>query len=277
MVVKPSGIVTLLTDFGLQDPYVGVMKGVILSVNPAVRIIDISHHVTPGAISQAAQILQETYPYFPDGTVHVAVVDPRVGTDRRAIVAVAQSHLFVGPDNGIFSPLIEACQESAIIHLSETRYFLPHVSDTFHGRDIFAPVAGHLSQGADPFNMGPVIYDPIHLRYPAPYRKGGSLYGQVVQVDHFGNLITNIHRGDIEEFSGGSIPLVRIGDMRIEGIRKTYAQTEAGEFLALFGSSGYLEIAVNRGRAADRTGLDPAEMIGREVEVNRMGEDGNQS
>jgi S-adenosylmethionine hydrolase len=269
-------MVTLLTDFGLEDPYVSMMKGVILSVNHAACIIDISHHVTPGGVAQAAQILHETYLYFPDGTVHVAVVDPGVGTDRRAIVLVTRSHFFVGPDNGIFSPIVDACQEAQVIHLSESRYFLQPVSDTFHGRDIFAPVAGHLSQGVDPFDMGPVVYDPIHLKFPAPYRKEGSLYGQIVQVDHFGNLITNIRRGELEEFSGGSILIVHIGDLRIEGIRRAYAQTAAGKALALFGSSDYLEIAVNRGRAADRTGLDPAEIVGMEVEVSRMGE-GHQS
>lgn len=270
-------MVTLLTDFGLEDPYVGMMKGAILSVNPAARIIDISHHVTPGAISRAAQILQETYTYFPDGTIHVAVVDPGVGTDRRAIVLVARYHFFVGPDNGIFSPIMASCQEAEVIHLSKTRYFLQHISNTFHGRDIFAPVAGHLSQGVDPFDMGPVIYDPIRLKFPLPYRKGGSLYGRIVQVDHFGNLITNIQRGELEEFLGGGIPLVRIGDQRIEGIQSTYAQTAAGEALTLFGSSGYLEIAVNRGRASDCTGLDPAKMIGREVEVSRTGVDEHHS
>jgi len=276
MDVNPSGVVTLLTDFGLEDPYVCMMKGVILSVNPVARIIDISHHVTPGAISQAARMLQETYPYFPDGTIHVAVVDPGVGTDRRAIVLLARSHLFVGPDNGIFSPIMEECQ-ALVIHLSKARYFLQHVSDTFHGRDIFAPVAGHLSLGVDPLHMGPIIYDPVYLKFPAPYRKGGSLYGRVVQVDHFGNLITNIRRKDIEEFSEGSIMSVRLGGLRIEGIRRTYAQTAPGAILALFGSSGCLEIAVNRGRVADRTGLDPAEMIGREVEVTRTGADAHQS
>jgi len=277
MDVNPSGVITLLSDFGLEDPYVCMMKGVILSVNPAARIIDISHHVTPGAISQAARMLQETYPYFPDGTIHVAVVDPGVGTDRRAIVLVARSHLFVGPDNGIFSPIMEECQEALVIRLSKARYFLRHVSDTFHGRDIFAPAAGHLSLGVDPLHMGPIIYDPVHLKFPAPYRKGGSLYGRVVQVDHFGNLITNIRRTDIEEFSEGRIMIVRLGELRIEGIRRTYAQTAPGAILALFGGSGYLEIAVNRGRVADRTGLDPAEVIGREVEVTRTGADAHQS
>lgn len=274
--MNPSGIVTLLTDFGLEDPYVGMMKAVILSVNPAARIIDISHHVTPGAVSQAAQILGETYPYFPEGTVHVAVVDPGVGTDRRPILAIAQSHLFVGPDNGIFSPIIEACQGAEVIHLSQTRYFLQHVSDTFHGRDIFAPVAGHLSQGVNPLDMGPVIYDPIHLKFPAPYREGAFLYGRIVKVDHFGNLITNIRRADIDGFSGGCLLLICLGDLCIEGIRRTYSQAPAGDALALFGSSGYLEIAVNRGRAVDGTGLDRAEIIGREVEVSRFKE-GRQS
>jgi len=277
MGVNPSGVVTLLTDFGLEDPYVCMMKGVILSVNPAARIIDISHHVMPGAISQAAQMLQETYAYFPDGTVHVTVVDPGVGTDRRPIVLLARSHFFVGPDNGAFSPIMEACREAEVIHLSKTRYFLQRISDTFHGRDIFAPVAGHLSRGVDPFDMGPVIYDPIHLKFPAAYRKEGSLYGQIVQVDHFGNLITNIRRGDIEGSVGRSVPLVRIGDLRIKGIQRTYAQTGAGEILALFGSSDYLEIAVNGGRAVDRTGRDPAVIVGAEVEVSRIGEDEDHS
>lgn len=271
MGVKPSGVVTLLTDFGLEDSYVCMMKGVILSVNPEARIIDISHHVTPGSVSQAAQMLQEAYPYFPNRTIHVAVVDPGVGTARRAIVLLARSHLFVGPDNGIFSPIMETCQDAEVIHLSRTRYFLQHVSDTFHGRDVFAPVAGHLSQGVDPLDMGPVIYDPIHLKFPAPYTKEGSLYGRIVRVDHFGNLITNIRRTDMEDFSKGGSLIVRTGGLRIEGIRKTYAQTAAGEILALFGSSGYLEIAVNRGRAAGRTGIDPSEIIGREVEVSRTG------
>ncbi len=271
MGVKPSGMVTLLTDFGLEDPYVGMMKGVILSVNPAARIIDISHHVEAGAIPQAAHILQEAYPYFPEGTVHVTVVDPGVGTNRRAILLVTRTHLFVGPDNGIFWPIIEAGHDIKTLHLTETRYFRPDISSTFHGRDVFAPVAGYLSKGVDPFDMGPVIHDPVRLRLPSPFRKGGSLYGRIVRVDHFGNLITNIRRGDIEGFSGGGRPVVRVGDLRIEGISKAYAETAKGEALALFGSSGYLEIAVNSGRAVDRLGLEQADIIGSKVEVGRIG------
>jgi len=270
MGVTPSGMVTLLTDFGLKDPYVGMMKGVILSVNPVARIIDISHHIKPGSIHEAAHILHEAYPYFPEGTVHVTVVDPGVGTDRRAILGVTRSHLFVGPDNGILWPILNAFEDVTIIHLTETRYVLPHVSLTFHGRDIFAPVAGHLTRGVDPFDMGPVIHDPVELKLPAPFRKGDFLYGRIVRVDHFGNLITNIPRREIETFIGDRRPVIRIGDLFIEGLSRTYADASKGEALALFGSSGYLEIAVNSGRAYDRLGPDPAVVLGTEVEVGRI-------
>ena len=266
--MKRSGLITLLTDFGLEDPYVGMMKGVILAVNPDARIIDISHHVKAGSITRAAGIIRETYPYFPEGTVHVAVVDPGVGGKRRAIILQTQSHLFVGPDNGIFWPVINLHQDIEIIHITETKYFLPDVSNTFHGRDIFAPVAAHLSMGADPLEMGPVISDPVKLQLPAPHREGGILYGQVVNVDHFGNLITNIHRKELEGFTGGKTPVIRLGDLIIEGMLKTYAEATPGKVLALIGSSDNLEIAINQGRAADLLSLDEAAIIGLEVEVS---------
>ena len=264
-----SGLITLLTDFGLQDPYVGMMKGVILTVNPDARIIDISHHVKAGSITRAAGMILETYPYFPEGTVHITVVDPGVGSKRRAIILMAQSHLFVGPDNGIFWPIIDLHQDIKIIHITETKYFLPDVSNTFHGRDIFAPVAAHLSKGADPLEMAPTISDPVKLPLHASNQKGGALYGEVVSVDHFGNLITNIHRKEIEGFAGGRALIIWLQDLLIEGMRETYAECGKGEILSLFGSSGYLEIAVNLGRASDLLGLDEAEIIGLEVEVRR--------
>ena len=266
--MKRSGLITLLTDFGLQDPYVGMMKGVMLAVNPDARIIDISHHVKAGSITRAAGIIRETYPYFPEGTVHITVVDPGVGGKRRAIILMAQSHLFVGPDNGIFWPIINLHQDIKIIHITETKYFLADVSDTFHGRDIFAPVAAHLSKGADPFEMGPAISDPVKLQLPAPHQEGGTLYGRVVSVDHFGNLITNIHRKEIEGFAGGGTLVIRLEDLIIEGMRGTYAECGKGEILSLFGSSDYLEIAVNLGRASDRLGLDEGAIIGLGVEVS---------
>jgi len=265
--MKRSGMVTLLTDFGLKDPYVGMMKGVILTVNPAARIIDISHHVKAGAIGQAAHILRETYPYFPKGTVHVTVVDPGVGSKRRAIIVMAQSHLFVGPDNGMFWPIIDLHQNIKIIHITETKYFLRDVSETFHGRDIFAPVAAHLSMGADPFEMGTAISDPVKLQLPAPHQEGNTLYGEIVHVDHFGNLITNIHRKEIERFIGNSRPVIGLGDLIIEGMRRTYAEAIPGEALALIGSSDNLEIAVNLGRADNKLGLDLKRIVGMEVKV----------
>ncbi|MBW1868490.1 MAG: SAM-dependent chlorinase/fluorinase [Deltaproteobacteria bacterium] len=219
--MKRSGLITLLTDFGLEDPYAGMMKGVILAVNPDARIIDISHHIKAGSITRAAGMIRETYPYFPEGTVHVTVVDPGVGGKRRAIILMAQSHLFVGPDNGIFWPIINLHQDIKIIHITETKYFLPDVSNTFHGRDIFAPVAAHLSKGADPLEMGPTISDPVKLPLPASHQKGGTLYGQVVSVDHFGNLITNIHRKEIEEFAGDRTLVIWLQDLLIEGMRGT--------------------------------------------------------
>ncbi len=267
--MKRSGLITLLTDFGLEDPYVGMMKGVILTVNPGARIIDISHHVKAGSITRAAGMIRETYPYFPEGTVHLTVVDPGVGGKRRAIILMAQSHLFVGPDNGIFWPIINLHQDIKIIHITETKFFLPDVSNTFHGRDIFAPVAAHLSKGADPFEMGPAISDPVKLQLPAPHQEGGTLYGEVISVDHFGNLITNIHRKEIEGFAGGRALVIRLEDLLIEGMRGTYTECGKGEILSLFGSSGYLEIAVNLGRASDRLGLDAVEIIGLEVEVSQ--------
>ena len=266
--MKRSGLITLLTDFGLEDPYVGMMKGVILGVNPGARIIDISHHVKAGAIIRAAGMIRETYPYFPEGTVHITVVDPGVGGKRRAIILMTQSHLFVGPDNGIFWPIINLHQDIKIIHLTETKYFLREVSDTFHGRDIFAPVAAHLSKGADPFEMGPAISNPVKLQLPVPHRKRGALYGEVVSVDHFGNLITNIHSKDIEGFAGGRTLVIRLEHLIIEGMRETYAECGKGEILGLFGGSGYLEIAVNLSRASDRLGLDEAEIVGLGVKVS---------
>lgn len=268
--MKTSGIITLTTDFGLRDPYVGVMKGVILSINPEARVIDISHQLKAGFISQASTLVQEAYPFFPEGTVHVVVVDPGVGGDRRPILIKTQNHLFVGPDNGIFWPVIRAHQYAEIIRLTESRYFLPHVSHTFHGRDIFAPVAAHLSRRVDPLEMGPIIKDPVPLDFPAPQRRGDMLLGQVMRVDRFGNLITNIQRKQFERFLGSGRPSIKAGKLAVEGLSKTYGEALAGEALALIGSSDCLEIAVNLGRACDVTGMNSENIIGMEIEVSRV-------
>ena len=267
--MKSSGIITLTTDFGIRDPYVGVMKGVIPSINADARIIDIGHQLKAGFVFQASTLIQEAYPFFPKGTVHVAVVDPGVGGDRRPIVVKTKNHLFVGPDNGIFWPIIRDLPHAEIIHLMENKYFLPHVSHTFHGRDIFAPVAAHLSRGADPLEMGPGITDPVPLDVPSPQQRGDIMTGQVMRVDHFGNLITNIQRKELELFLESRRPVIRAGKLTVEGMSKSYGEALAGEALALIGSSDYLEIAVNLGRACDVTGMNTEGIVGMEIEVSR--------
>ena len=272
--MKTSGIITLTTDFGLQDPYVGIMKGVILSINPEATVIDISHQVGAGFIFQASALIREAYPFFPKGTVHVAVVDPGVGGQRRPILTDIRDHLFVGPDNGLFWPIIRGHQGATIIHVTREKYSLPEISRTFHGRDIFAPVAAHLSCGVDPSEMGPVITDPIQLESPGPFLERDVIRGQVIRVDRFGNLITNIHRKELEGFLGSEAPVIRVGNQTIEGVLKTYNEAGPGEILALIGSSEYLEIAVNLGRVSDYLGLDPKDLpegiLGMEVGVRRV-------
>lgn len=269
--MTPSGIITLTTDFGLKDPYVAMMKGVILSINPDARTVDISHQVRAGSVLQAAFIIRDAYSYFPPGTVHVAVVDPSVGSQRRLLALEAAGHVFVGPDNGIFWPIIQSQSTARIVHLKEEMYFLPRISHTFHGREIFAPVAAHISRGLDLEALGPWIEDPIQLGMPAPYEKGGILYGQVMQVDHFGNVITNIHRRDMESFLGSLTPVVEIGDLVIKTFGTTYADVEEGQTLALINSSERLEVAVNLGRASDYIEVDAGEIIGTVVSVRRSG------
>ncbi len=267
--MKCSGTITLTTDFGLSDPYVGIMKGVILSINPQARVIDISHLIKAGSVLQAAGILQESYTFFPKGSIHVAVVDPGVGTERRLILLETEEYFFVGPDNGIFWPIIAAHPDIEVIHLTKGQYFLPNITHTFHGRDIFAPVAAHLSLGVSPRKMGHPISDPVPLKIPRPQQTGEVLSGQIIRVDHFGNLITNILQKDLDQFSGAARPVIKVGDLVIEGVSKTYADASAGEILAMIGSSDLLEIAVNLGRACDRLDLNSEDIMGTKIVVAR--------
>lgn len=267
--MKPSGIITLTTDFGLKDAYVGVMKGVILSIHPDARPIDLTHRVKAGSVVQASALIQEAYPYFSKGTVHVGVVDPGVGSERRPILVETNDHFFVGPDNGLFWPIINSNQPAKVVHLTEREYYLPQVSDTFHGRDIFAPVAAYLSRGVDPSLMGSPVGDPVQLDLPRPRRREGVLWGQVLRVDHFGNLITNIQRKDMDRYLKSARPTIKIGKLVVEGVHQTYAEAKAGEAMALIGSSGCLEIAVNLGRACKRVGGGTGDLFGMEVAVNR--------
>jgi S-adenosyl-L-methionine hydrolase (adenosine-forming) len=241
-------VITLITDFGLEDPYVGIMKGVILNIQRDCRIVDISHGIASQDILAGALALNSSFRFFPKGTIHVAVVDPGVGSSRRPILAQTEDYFFVGPDNGILSPALEREKELRVYHLIQDRFFLKPMSHTFHGRDVFAPVAGWLSKGTLPCEFGPRIQDFLTLKLPLPKRMGQRVLGTILRIDKFGNLITNLTARDLPE-------PVREYSLRIAGhqIRQhldSYAEAEPKEPFTIFGSSGYLEISVNRGSAA---------------------------
>jgi len=248
--LTPSGIITLTTDFGRRDPYVAMMKGVILSINRDARIVDITHLITAGSVKEGASILADSHRYFPSGTVHVAVVDPGVGGPRRPIALATETHFFVGPDNGLFWPVIQASGQCHVIHLTDKRYWMKDISPTFHGRDIFAPVAAYLSQGVNPFLMGEKIDDPMSLPAPLPRKENNGLAGEIIRIDHFGNLITNITREHLGPFLQSKGLTIRIGGLVLHRVNTTYSDVPEGQALALIGSSDELEIAVNRGNAA---------------------------
>jgi S-adenosylmethionine hydrolase len=268
--MKPSGIITLTTDFGLHDQYVAVMKGIILSINPNAVIVDVTHDIPPGSLLQAAQVINDTVPYFPQGTVHVAVIDPGVGGARLPVAVETNECFFVGPDNGIFWPVTEKLQVTRSVHLTEKKYFLAQISNTFHGRDIFAPVAAYITLGHDIKTMGIEIDTLMKLQIPRPHTENNVLHGQIIRVDNFGNLITNIHQEELERFLESAPVHICIGDMEIHEIRRIYTSVSEGEPLALYGSTCLLEIAVNAGRATDLLGLKASEIVGMDVTVTRI-------
>lgn len=269
LVMRTSGIITLLTDFGVADPYVAMMKGVILSINPKARLVDITHEIPAGAVFPAARMLRETYRFFPPGTIHLGVVDPGVGSDRKPIAAEAGGHGFVGPDNGLFYPILQEAAETRITHLKETRFFLPAVTSTFHGRDVFAPVAAYFSLGIDPDQMGIPMTNPEPMPIPAPRLEEDSLHGQVIHVDHFGNLISNIGSEALYRFLGSSNPSIRLGKVTIRRLSHAYSDVDEGQLLAYINSSNLLEVAVNRGRASEYMGLEKESLVGMVISVTR--------
>ncbi len=235
-----------MSDFGLADPYVGLMKGVILNLNPEVTIVDLCHEVAPQNITQAAFLLKTAWRFFPPETIHVVVVDPGVGSQRRAIILKIKKTFFIAPDNGVLSGVLEESDSFEAVALTNPQYWRHPVSPTFHGRDIFAPVAAHLSLGVPLHNFGEPASDLVTLPLPQPVEEGGVVIGQVIHIDHFGNLITNIKEDKLpkESFS------IDICGYHIKRLSPSYA--EGDEFLALIGSSGNLEIAVRNGNAAKR-------------------------
>jgi S-adenosylmethionine hydrolase len=250
-------LITLSTDFGLNDPYVGVMKGVILGINPQVRLIDLSHALSYHRLSQAAFMLYSATDYFPKGSVHLAVVDPEVGGARRLITFKGGEHYWVGPDNGLLTLVLKKHSPSRIIHITNPSFFLKKLSFTFHGRDILAPVAAHLSLGIPVEEMGPAISDPVLLSIPEPVIGDKEIIGEVLWADHFGNLITNIPQEVLDTSRTHRALTVWVNSEPIPEIFRTYSQGPPGRLMALIGSSGYLEIACNLGRADEQVGFDP--------------------
>ncbi len=250
---KKQSIITLTTDFDLCDGYAGVMKGVIADINPSVRVIDISHKIVPHDVFQAACVINNSYTYFPKGTIHVVVVDPGVGSSRKIICLKTNDYIFLAPDNGVLSFIIEKEKEHSVREVTNRELFLKEISNTFHGRDIFAPVAAHLSKGQDFKDLGESIKKTNKIDLPKPIRSpGGELTAEIIYVDSFGNLVTNVNREVVDSMKIGAKRLsIMMGRRRINGICDSYTDVGDNEALAIFGSSGYLEISINRGSAGD--------------------------
>ena len=251
--------ITLTTDFGVEDGYVGTMKGVILDILPWAKIVDISHAIQPQNIHQAAYVLGTSAPYFPRNTVHVVVVDPGVGTERRPIAVFTRRACYIGPDNGVFSRVYHTESVLEIRELSNIYYRLPQVSNTFHGRDVFSPFAAHVAAGAPPHSLGAEVSDPVTVHMPQPERLlDGRLRGQIVHADRFGNLISDIPVTWLDEDTNW---MFEVAGRRIEGFSQTYGRVGSGQLIVLGGSEGLVEVAVRNGSAAVDLGIGPGEIL----------------
>jgi S-adenosylmethionine hydrolase len=252
-----NAIITLTTDYGMNDHLVGTLKGVILRINPDVTIVDITHNITPFDLLDGAMAIGSAYSYFPPKTVHVVVVDPGVGTERRPILVSAGNQYFVAPDNGVLSVIYEREAEGLVVrHANAEHYYLQPVSKTFHGRDIFAPVAAWLTKNWQSSSFGEPIEDFKRFALPRPKEADGVLKGVVLRADSFGNLVTNFRQEDLPEgaLNGGGIQL-QAGTQAVSKFVETFAQGDGTEPFAYLGSSGFLEIGVNKGNAARTLGL----------------------
>ena len=252
--------ITLTTDFGTRDWFVGTMKGVILGIAPRAPVVDITHEIPPGDIRAAAFALLASYRFFPRGTIHLVVVDPGVGSARQAIAVQTTNFTFLGPDNGVLSWALAQEQIKAIRRLDDERYFLRPVSHTFHGRDIFAPVAAHLSRGSPCHRLGKSLKDYVRLPWPAPTKGHGEIRGEVIYIDHFGNAITNIS-AEALAFLRQSAHGIFAGRKRLCSLERFYQAVPAGKPVAVIGSTGFLEVAVNGGSAAQSLGLKTGDRV----------------
>jgi S-adenosylmethionine hydrolase len=253
----PKRIITLTTDFGPADHFVGTMKGVILGIAPMAQIVDISHGVQPFEVTDGAYTIAQAYRYFPKKTIHVIVVDPGVGSTRRPLLAEMGGQYFVAPDNGVLSMIFsreQSLQEPKVRHVTNERYFLKPVSKTFHGRDVFAPVAAHLVSGVTPAQFGKRIEDHLRLALQQPTQTGKRTWtGSILKVDRFGNLITNLRLDEFPALRAGAFGL-NVGLQTVSRLALTFTDSPPGELFVVEGSSGYLEVATNQGSAAKALG-----------------------
>lgn len=263
---RVSQLITLTTDFGLQDPFVGAMKGVMLRINPYLHLVDITHQIAPYDVMEAALILSSFYAYYPEGTLHLVVVDPGVGSPRRPILAWTRDHKFIAPDNGVLSMVYRDKEFQGVREIAARQYFLEEVSATFQGRDIFAPVAAWLASGVEPSLLGGEIRDYIRLAIPEPRWAGEKeLCGEVLYVDRFGNLMSNIPesliRRRLSSLEGREKVRIRLGAVEIRGINRFYGEGRPGEPGAILNSWGYLEIYVNQGNARHVLGMGKGQAV----------------
>ncbi|MEW6419069.1 MAG: SAM-dependent chlorinase/fluorinase [Nitrospirota bacterium] len=260
-----NAIITLTTDFGYKDPFVGIMKGVILNINPLANIVDITHDISPQNILEAAFAIEMSFESFPYKTIHVVIVDPGVGSVRRPILVITDHHYFIGPDNGVFSQIYNLVHETlSVIHITAEHYFLPQRSATFHGRDIFAPVAAWLSRGINVSKFGDPITDYVNIPIPVPIvLEGNTIEGEVIYIDRFGNVTTNIRNQKIGELFAdnpeGRLKVIAKGK---EAPLKNY-YSEAGDngLYSLINSFGYLELFVRMGNASSDFGISVGEKV----------------
>lgn len=255
-------IITLTTDFGLRDSYVAEMKAVIVSICPDVTIVDVSHEIPNFDVRTGAYMLASTAPYFPKGTIHVAVVDPGVGTKRRHLLIQTRQGFFVGPDNGLLFLAAEKQVVTSIREITNPKLMLLNVSSTFHGRDVFAPAAAHLANGVSPAEFGPEIQEAVEPDFAKVTFKKGRLIGEVLHVDNFGNIITNVSEQELKHFKFRDTINIEVASRKMAiKFGKTYAETQPKETLTLVGSHGYVEIAINQGNAAKEFKAKPGDKV----------------
>jgi S-adenosyl-L-methionine hydrolase (adenosine-forming) len=258
-------IVTLLTDFGLRDHFVAAMKGVMLSLNPNLTFVDITHEVPAQDIHSAAFTLGQAYTCFPPGTIHLAVVDPGVGSARKALAAEAGTQFFVAPDNGILNYVQKSEEDFAAYEITADHYFRKPVSSTFHGRDVFAPIAGWISRNIPLRQLGPALPKPVQLKIPIPVKMRDDLIqAAILAVDHFGNLITNLMPGDLPIFDAAHPRAVKMlaAQKEITAFHRTYSEGRQGEIFVVPGSTGYLEIVIKEGSAASVLNIKAGAPVG---------------